>query len=54
MVLLTVCLSVCIFSFIVGGYFAGRLERGDDRLELLDHIPRQPHRGVVVVLRLAR
>jgi hypothetical protein len=24
MVLLTVCLCVCIFSFIVGGYFAGR------------------------------
>jgi len=24
MVLLTVCLSVVIFSFIVGGYFAGR------------------------------
>jgi len=24
MVLLTVCLSVVVFSFIVGGYFAGR------------------------------
>jgi len=24
MVLLTVCLAVCILSFIVGGYFAGR------------------------------
>jgi len=24
MILLTVCLFVCIFSFIAGGYFAGR------------------------------
>ena len=27
------------------------LDRGDDRLELLDHVARQPHRGVVVVRR---